>query len=108
MEKGYRQLSLEERCEIARLQADGASLRQIAAALDRSPSTISRELQRNRSKAGYKPAYAHQQSAALVGLAPRARDRAAPRRARPPRPRLVARTGRRPPRPRSRTAGDQP
>ena len=64
MEKGYRQLSLEERCEIARLQADGASLRQIAAALDRSPSTISRELKRNRSKAGYKPAYAHQPSTA--------------------------------------------
>jgi len=64
MEEGYRQLSLEERCEIARLQADGASLRQIAAALDRSPSTISRELSRNRGKTGYKPAYAQEQTRA--------------------------------------------
>jgi IS30 family transposase len=61
----YGQLSLEERCEIARLQAQGCSQRQIAAALDRSPSTISREIARNRgSYVGYKPSYAQEQAKA--------------------------------------------
>ncbi len=40
----YRQIVIEERCEIARLQAEGKSVRQIAAAVDSSPSTVSREL----------------------------------------------------------------
>jgi transposase, IS30 family len=64
----YEQLSLEERCEIARLRGQGASIRQIAAALDRQPSSISRELKRNSGsgpRAGpYKPAYAEAQTAA--------------------------------------------
>jgi transposase, IS30 family len=61
----YKQLSLEERCEIARLQADGCPVRQIAAALDRSASTISRELRRNSGReVGYKPSYAHEQTRA--------------------------------------------
>ena len=65
MERTYEQLSLEDRCEIARLSANGSSLRQIAAALDRSPSTISRELKRNRGvQVGYKPGYAQQQTRA--------------------------------------------
>ena len=68
MGRQYDQLGLEERCEIARLQAQGASIRQIAAALDRQPSTISRELKRNRGegqRAGpYRPAYAQAQKAA--------------------------------------------
>lgn len=65
MGERYGQLSLEERCKIAELQQAGQSLRQIAAALDRSPSSISRELKRNRgAQVGYKPAYAQQQSAA--------------------------------------------
>jgi IS30 family transposase len=65
MGRRYKQLSLEERCEIARLQADGCSLGQIAAALDRSTSTISRELRRNRGReVGYKPSYAHEQTRA--------------------------------------------
>jgi transposase, IS30 family len=59
----YGQLSLEERCEIARLQAEGCSQREIAAALDRSPSTISREIRRNHgSHVGYKPSYAQEQA----------------------------------------------
>src|SRR6476469_5621680 len=62
MGRSYEQLSLDDRCEIASLSANGSSVRQIAAALDRSPSTISRELSRNRSvQAGYKPNYAQQQ-----------------------------------------------
>jgi len=55
----YSQLSLEERCSIARLREAGQSVRQIAAALDRQPSTVSRELRRNSgSKVGYQPGYA--------------------------------------------------
>lgn len=61
----YTQLSIEERCEIARLQAMGASIRQIAAGLDRSPSTVAREIRRNSgTKVGYQPAYADKQSQA--------------------------------------------
>jgi len=65
MGKSYAQLSLEERCEISRLQGNGCSLRQIAAAVDRAPSTISRELRRNSGcHVGYKPSYANQQARA--------------------------------------------
>jgi IS30 family transposase len=63
--RGYQQLSFEERCEISRLREDGKSIRQIAAALDREPSTIARELKRNASaQARYKPDYAQQQAKA--------------------------------------------
>ena len=64
MGQSYEHLSLDERCTVARLQAEGRSIRQIAAALDRSPSTIARELKRNGSKTAYKPGYAHEQSKA--------------------------------------------
>ena len=65
MGTSYRQLSLEERCEIARLQANGHSIGQIAAALDRTPSTVSRELKRNSgTTVGYKPSYAHERTRA--------------------------------------------
>ena len=65
MGRRYKQLSLEDRCEIARLQGDGLSVRQIAAALDRPASTISRELRRNRGReVGYKPSYAHERTRA--------------------------------------------
>ena len=61
----YQQLSLEERCSIARLREAGQSIRQIAAALDRQPSTIARELTRNSgNKIGYRPAYAQAQASA--------------------------------------------
>jgi transposase, IS30 family len=65
MGEHYGQLSLEERCKIAELHQAGHSLRQIAAALDRAPSSLSRELRRNRgAQVGYKPAYAQEQAAA--------------------------------------------
>ena len=64
MDRKYEQLSLEDRCEIARLQADGRSVRQIAAALDRAPSTISREIRRNRGVQTYKPGYAQERTQA--------------------------------------------
>jgi len=60
----YEQLSLEERCEIARLQAEGCSIRQIAANLDRAPSTIAREIKRNRAAQSYKPVFAQEQTQA--------------------------------------------
>src|ERR1700733_5825749 len=43
----YGQLSLDERIQIYRLHAGGRSQNEIASALGRWPSTISRELQRN-------------------------------------------------------------
>ena len=65
MGRSYEQLSLDDRCEIARLSANGSSVRQIAAALDRSPSTVSRELKRNQGRqVGYKPSFAEQQARA--------------------------------------------
>jgi transposase, IS30 family len=65
MGRSYDQLSLDDRCEIARLYGDGCSVRQIAAALDRSPSTISRELKRNHGvQVGYRSSYAQQQTRA--------------------------------------------
>lgn len=65
MGKHYRHLSLEERCTIAQLHQTGQSVRQIAAALDRPPSSASRELKRNRGvQVGYKPSYAQEQAAA--------------------------------------------
>ena len=61
----YQQLSLEDRCTIARLYGEGRSLRQIAAGVDCAPSTVSRELKRNVSRQkGYLPAYAEEQTRA--------------------------------------------
>jgi len=47
MTRTYKQLSLSDRIELSRLRQEGRSLRAIAAAVGRSPSTISRELRRN-------------------------------------------------------------
>ena len=58
----YRHFSIEERCEIARRRQAGESIRQIAAALDRSPSSIARELERNGGSTAYKPADAGEQA----------------------------------------------
>ena len=64
----YDQLTLEERCAIAELHRAGRSIRQIAAAVDREPSTISRELRRNTgsgpSSGAYQAGYAQQQTEA--------------------------------------------
>jgi IS30 family transposase len=65
MGEHYDHATLEDRCAIARLHEGGQSIRQIAAALDRSPSTVSRELKRNHgAQVGYKPAYAQEQARA--------------------------------------------
>jgi len=58
----YGQLSIEERCEIARRRDAGQSIRQMAAALDRAPSSIARELRRNAGAQGYRPTYAGEQA----------------------------------------------
>lgn len=74
-----RYLSLIEREQINDLRRCGMSIRQIAAELDRSPSTISRELRRNTvSTRGYLPHTAHRMSVQ--------------RRERPRRPKLMAST----------------
>jgi IS30 family transposase len=52
-----RYLCFEEREEIALLRAQGAGVREIAWQLDRSPSTISRELRRNAATRGGKLEY---------------------------------------------------
>jgi len=63
MGKCYGHLSLEERCTVSRLSQAGKTIRQIAAIMDRAPSTIARELKRNSGRqVGYQPAYAHQQA----------------------------------------------
>ena len=63
MGKAYTQVTMEERCEIARLRSQSSSVRQIAAGVDRPPSTVARELKRNGSRTlGYQPSYANQQA----------------------------------------------
>ena len=63
MGKAYVHLSIEERCEIARLRAGGEAIRKIAAALGRPASTVARELKRNSGKqVGYKASYAQEQA----------------------------------------------
>ncbi len=52
MSSGCNHLGCEERIRIETLKAEGLSVRQIADRLDRSASTISRELKRNRGKEG--------------------------------------------------------
>ena len=59
------QLSRAERRRLARMRAEGRSARQIAAALERAPSTITRELKRNAAAGGgYDPERAQQQTRA--------------------------------------------
>lgn len=65
MGRSYQHLGLDERCAIAQRRAAGESVRQIAAALDRSPSSIAREVKRNGgAKLAYKPSYANDQARA--------------------------------------------
>ena len=63
MGQRYEQLSLKERCTVSGLSQAGKTMRQIAAAMDRAPSTIMRELKRNSGNhVGYQPSYAEQQA----------------------------------------------
>jgi len=58
----YTQITREERYQISALQKAGLNQNEIANVLNRSPSTISRELNRNRGKRGYRPKQAHYKS----------------------------------------------
>jgi IS30 family transposase len=53
----YHQLTSEERYALTALRRQGFSIRGIARALDRAPSTISREIRRNRRKDGWYRAF---------------------------------------------------
>ena len=65
MGKQYTHFTIEERCELARLHTAGHSHREIAAALDRAPSTIAREVKRNGTQRdGYQARYAQEQALA--------------------------------------------
>jgi IS30 family transposase len=66
MGTSYNQITLDERCHVAELYRAGKSIRKIASALDRAPSSIARELKRNAGsqRAGYRPAFAQQQALA--------------------------------------------
>lgn len=55
-------LTVEERDRIAQLFHQGADQREIAAALNRNPGTISRELRRNGSDGGYFAGRAHERA----------------------------------------------
>ena len=50
----YKHLTINERVVISQLKSSGYSIRKIAKFLDRSPSTISRELKRNSIQKGKK------------------------------------------------------
>ena len=70
-----RYLSQQERIEIADLHHEGVGVREISRRVGRSPSTISRELKRNRTagrRPGYRPFEAHRRACARRG---RRRDR---------------------------------
>ena len=75
-EPSGRFLSQDERFRIADLRREGLSMRQVAARLNRSPSTVSRELGRHaRQDGAYRPFDAHRQ--ALRALARPRRSRLA-------------------------------
>ncbi|SHM78947.1 helix-turn-helix domain-containing protein, partial [Gracilibacillus kekensis] len=56
----YSHLTTFERARIETLYEQGKPIRTIAEKLQRSPSTISRELKRNSQKASYKSEYAQE------------------------------------------------
>lgn len=58
-EMNYTHLTREERYQIYALKKAGHKSREIANVLERSESTISRELARNRGRRGYRPKQAH-------------------------------------------------
>jgi len=61
--RSYRQLQPEDRVTLASLVQQKPGIREMASALNRSPSTISRELRRNRGVQSYASAQAGQQCA---------------------------------------------
>ena len=66
MRKSYRQLSAEERVQIATLRSQGYTLSKIAGVLGRHRTTVWREVKRNRAPhdGGYRSARAHERAVA--------------------------------------------
>ena len=60
----YMRVTEDERRQIYRWSQEGKSGREIAELLDRAPSTVSRELRRNRGLKGYRPKQAHEMACA--------------------------------------------
>ncbi|MCY3788154.1 MAG: helix-turn-helix domain-containing protein, partial [Gemmatimonadetes bacterium] len=60
----YHQLTEYQRYQIYALKKAGQNQQRIAETLRVSPSTICRELRRNRGQRGYRPGQAHQQALA--------------------------------------------
>ena len=60
MSRKYSQLSIEERAVIMVLNDQGIILRAIAQRLQRAPSTINREFNRNHRQGAYRATVAHQ------------------------------------------------
>lgn len=74
--KHYQQLTQEPRYQISALRKAGMSLRSIAQEVDVHFSTVSRELRRNSTDAGYIPQVAHQLSDSRRRAAQKAHKRA--------------------------------
>jgi IS30 family transposase len=62
MPKGYHHLTYDQRCQIYILKDRGDSLSSIARALHVHPSTIGRELRRNKGRKGYRHQQAHEKA----------------------------------------------
>lgn len=62
MGEQYHQLAEEERIEIYAMTKAGKTIRQIAAALSRASSTVSREIRRNAGLRSYRPKQAHRKA----------------------------------------------
>jgi IS30 family transposase len=71
--RSYTQMTLQERVSLSHMQGARLSLREIARRLDRSPSTIAREVRRNRCPLGphYDGWTAHPQAVKRRQMAPR-------------------------------------
>lgn len=73
----YTQLTCEQRYQIKALLRTGQNQKEIAQAISVHPSTISRELRRNRGQRGYRPKQAHCMAMARRGQAKKRIDAAA-------------------------------
>jgi transposase, IS30 family len=62
MVKGYHHLKLEDRCQIYALKKQGVKQKEIAKAVGKSESCVSKELRRNKNQQGYQYDLAHKKS----------------------------------------------
>jgi IS30 family transposase len=64
MGQGFRHFGIDERCQIAQRLEAGKSIREIAADMDRAPSSVAREVKRNGGRKRYRASYATEQARA--------------------------------------------